>query len=78
MEVAKGFFEVVKQISTLFRLHYNIINVNFIIPSGLSLQDDLYDILIRSLAVFDVEHHLCVTEDSKWDDERCIFFIVNG
>jgi hypothetical protein len=48
-----------------FRLHYHIINICFDISSDLSLQDDLNALLICSSPVLEIEHHLCVTEDSK-------------
>jgi hypothetical protein len=41
MEIIKGFFEIVKQIPTLFRLHHDIINVGLDVPPNLRLQDDV-------------------------------------
>jgi hypothetical protein len=78
MEVVKSLFEVVKQILMLLRLHYHIINICFDISSNLIFQDDLNDFLICSSPILKAEHHLCVTEDSKWSDGRYFFFIING
>jgi hypothetical protein len=69
---------VIKQIPTLFQLHYHIINICFNISSDLSFQDDLNALPISSSPVLEAERHLCVIEDSKWSDERYFFFIVNG
>jgi hypothetical protein len=77
MEIVEGLFEVVKQILTLFRLHYHIINVCLDISSDLSLQDDMYALLICSSSILQAEHHLCIAVYSKWSDERCFLFIIN-
>jgi hypothetical protein len=45
-EIVEGFFEAVKQIPLLFRLHHYVINVGFNIPPNLSFQDDVYTLLI--------------------------------
>jgi hypothetical protein len=63
---------------TLFRLHYHIINVCLNVPSDLSFQDDLDALLICSSLILETKCHLSITEDSKWSNKRCFFFIVNG
>jgi hypothetical protein len=76
--LSKVSFEVVKQILILFQLHYHIINICLDVSFDLSFQDDLNAPLICSSSVLQVECHLGVAEDSKWSDEHCFFFIVNG
>jgi hypothetical protein len=77
-EIIEGLFEVVKQIPMLFRLHYRITNIIFDISPDLSFQDDLNALLICTSPVLETKCHLCITEDSKWSDKRCFFFVING
>jgi hypothetical protein len=70
MEIVEGLSEVVKQIPTLFRLHYHIINISFDISSNLRLQDDLNALLMCSSPILEVECHLSIAEDSKWSYKR--------
>jgi hypothetical protein len=37
----------------------------------------MYALLICSYLVLQVEHHLCVTEDSKWGEKHYFFFVVS-
>jgi hypothetical protein len=62
----------------LFQLHHHIINVCLDISSDLSFQDNLNALLICCSLIHKIECHLSIIEDSKWGDERCFFFIVNG
>jgi hypothetical protein len=78
IEIVEGLFEIVKQIHTLFRLHYHVINISFDISPNLRLQNDVNALLICRSLVLQHECHLGVTEDPKWCDERCFFFIING
>jgi hypothetical protein len=76
-QIVESLFEVIKQIPTLFRLHY-IINVRFDVPPNLTLQDCVYTFFICSSPVLKPECHLGVIENIKRRNERCFFFIVNG
>jgi hypothetical protein len=62
----------------LFQLHYHIINICLDISSDLFFRDDLNALLICSSPVHQTKFHLSIVVDSKWSDERCFFFIVNG
>jgi hypothetical protein len=77
-QIVEGLFEVVKQIPTLFRLHYYIINVGFDVPLDLTFQYYVYTFLICSSPDLKPERHLGVTKNPKWRSEHCFFFIVNG
>jgi hypothetical protein len=78
MKIVEDLFEAIKQIPTLFRLHYHIINICFNISPQLRLQDDLNTLLICDSLVLQPKHHFSIAEDSKWSNERYFFFIVNG
>jgi hypothetical protein len=65
MEILGGLFDVVKQIPTLFGLHYYVININFDVSSNLRLQDDVNALLINYSPVLQPECHLGVTKDPK-------------
>jgi hypothetical protein len=68
-EIVEGLFVILKQIPTLFQLHYHIIYVCLNISSDLSFQDDLDALLICSSPALETECHLSIAEDSKWSDE---------
>jgi hypothetical protein len=77
-DIVECLFEVVKQIPTLFRLHYYVINISFNISPNLRLQDDVNALLLGRFPILQPECHLGVTEDHKWCDEHCFFFVVSG
>jgi hypothetical protein len=83
MEIIKGFFEIVKQIPTLFRLHHDIINVGLDVPPNLGLQGGGKNTSEREPPpppppVLEAEGHLCIIEDPKWCDKCYFFFIINS
>jgi hypothetical protein len=69
MEIVECLFEAVKQIPTLFQLHYHVINISFNISPDLRLQDDVNTLLICCSLELQPECHLGVIEDPKWCDK---------
>jgi hypothetical protein len=77
-EIVECLFEVIKQIPTLFQLHYYIINISFDVSPNLRLRYDVNALLIGYSPIPQPKCHLRVTEDPKWCDEQCFFVIING
>jgi hypothetical protein len=77
-EIIEGLLKVIKEIPTLFRLHYYIINVGFDVPPNLIFQDDVHTLLVCSSPVLQPEGHLGVTENPERRYERCFLFVVCG